>query len=148
MNILGGAIPWLRLLGVSVLLSGCTLVSVGPVVESFPPWSGRGVEARITTAEVSVKGELLNVTDSGLIIAAYHRAGVAMPDTILYSVEWPALRTAEFEHIDIRLTGGIPGPETQLRLSSVARYPAVLSPHQVAAVLQKYRQATLEVARD
>jgi hypothetical protein len=139
----------LALLAITVVLSsGCTLASIGPAVESFPALSGRGVVARVVADDLSVAGELLNVTTDGLVVAVQHRAGVALTDPILYMLEWSRIHSAEFEYIEIKWRGGVPTHDTRIRISNAARYPSSLSKEQLAALLQRYGQAALQLTHD
>jgi hypothetical protein len=120
------------------LLSSAGACRFGTTVEKFgPASSARGVTARVTTGDVVVSGELLEVQQTGLLLVTAKTAGsapAAPPDCRVRFVPFAQIGTARVDGLggDYQITGPRPRPENVERLRLVSRFP-----HGLAADLLK-----------
>jgi len=134
-------IPSIPIATALLTLSACTL---GSRPATFgPARSPQGIEARITMSAprytaATIVGELLSVTDSGLVVLSADRR-------LLY-VHWPALRYATFRQIGVRLNAGkAPDARAQEQLRLVSRFPQGMSPELTARLLESLGRERVEV---
>jgi len=118
-------------------LSGC---HVGPRPESFlPAQHPEGVAARLVTRSLEVRGEVLVVQDTALIV----RDGDSLyfiPVAVIREGTFPAMREAE-----IRRGAFVRKRDGRERLQLVSRFPQGLSDDRLQAVLAAYGQRALVV---
>lgn len=136
-------IPSIPIAAALLTLSACTL---GSRPATFgPARSPQGIEAHITLlaprhTAATIVGELLSVTDSGLVVLSADRR-------LLYA-HWPALRYASFRQISVRLNGGkAPDARAHERLRLVSRFPQGMSPELTARLLVSLGRERVEVLR-
>src|SRR5688572_8934166 len=118
---------------------GCTL---GTTPGEFgPAMTPRGVETRLgLPGRVALVGELLTVSDSGLIVLA------AGPRVV--HAHWPALQSATFRQVRARLSGGIPpDARTRERIRLVSRFPYGMQPELMTRLLVSLGLEQVEVVR-
>jgi len=121
-------------------LAGC---HVGPRLRTFPPAQGpEGVAARLVTRSRQVRGEVLVVQDTALIV----RGGDS-----LYFVPIAAIRQGTFPkviEVEIRKGEFVRWGTSRERLRLVSRFPQGLSDDRLQALLAAYGQrALVEVPR-
>ena len=118
-------------------LSGC---HVGPRPESFlPAQHPEGVAARLVTRSRQVRGEVLVVQDTALIV----RDGDSLyfvPVAVIGEGTFPNVREAE-----IRRGAFVRERDGRERLQLVSRFPQGLSDDRLQAVLAAYGQRALVV---
>ena len=127
----------------ALTLGACTL---GSRPATFAPArSPQGIEARITPwarhyTAATIVGELLSVSDSGLMVLSADRR--------LLHAHWPALARATFRQLGVRLEGGhAPDPRARERLRLVSRYPQGLSAELTSGLLASLGRERVEVLR-
>jgi len=127
----------------ALTLAACTL---GSRPATFAPArSPQGVEARIALwgprrTVTALVGELLSVTDSGLVVLSADRRVV--------HAHWPAQVSATFRQVPVRLTGGqAPDARARERLRLVSRFPQGLSPELTARLLASLGRDHVEELR-
>ena len=127
----------------ALTLAACTL---GSRPATFgPAQSPRGIEARITPwalhyTAATIAGELLSVTDSGLVLLSADRR--------LLHAHWPALQSARFRQLGVRLdNGNAPDHRARERLRLVSRYPQGLSAELASRLLASLGRERVEVLR-
>ena len=127
----------------ALTLAACTL---GSRPATFgPAQSPRGIEARITPwalhyTAATIAGELLSVTDSGLVLLSADRR--------LLHAHWPALQSARFRQLGVRLdNGNAPDHQARERLRLVSRYPQGLSAELASRLLASLGRERVEVLR-
>ena len=127
----------------ALTLAACTL---GSRPATFgPAQSPRGIEARITPwalhyTAATIAGELLSVTDSGLVLLSADRR--------LLHAHWPALQSARFRQLGVRLdNGNAPDHRACERLRLVSRYPQGLSAELASRLLASLGRERVEVLR-
>jgi hypothetical protein len=134
-------IPSITIAAALLTLPACTL---GSRPATFgPARSPQGIETRITLraprhTAATITGELLSVTDSGLLVLSADRR--------LLHAHWPALRYATFRQIGVRLNDGRP-PDMRARerLRLVSRFPQGMSPELTARLLESLGRERVEV---
>lgn len=119
-------------------LSACTL---GTRPGNFgPATSPRGIETRLTLEASTILGELVSVSDSGLIVLAGDRR--------LVHAHWATMRRATFRKLRGALEGGrAPDAATRERIRLVSRFPQGLSPELTARLLESLGSDRLEILR-
>jgi hypothetical protein len=127
-------VPWallLALVWIGTLATGCVVARYGPSVDDFAPaQSPHGVEATLLTPWGEVEGELLQVTDHGLLILE--------PDGI-FEVPWSVIAEASFTDVRMRWnSGAAPSPADRQRLTLVSRYVAGLTDEQRSSLLRHH----------
>jgi hypothetical protein len=118
-------------------LNGCHM---GPRPESFPPAQRpEGIAARLVTRTRQVRGEVLVVQDTALIV----RSGDSLyfvPVAVIREGTFPTLPEA-----DIRRGAFVRKKDGRERLQLVSRFPQGLSDDRLQAVLAAYGQRALVV---
>lgn len=119
-------------------LSACTL---GTRPGNFgPATSPRGIETRLTLEASTILGELVSVSDSGLIVLAGDRR--------LVHAHWATMRRATFRKLRAALEGGnAPDAATRERIRLVSRFPQGMSPELTARLLESLGRDRIEVLR-
>ena len=136
-------IPSILIAAAALALSACSLGSRPATFE--PARSPRGVEARIALkapryTAATIVGELLSVTDSGLVVLSADRR--------LLHAHWPALRYATFRQVSVRLSdGNMPDARARERLRLVSRFPQGLSAELTSRLLESLGRQRMEVLR-
>lgn len=117
-------------------LSGC---HVGPRPESFPPAQRpEGVAARLVTRSRQVRGEVLVVQDTALIVRGDSLYFV--PVAVIREGTFHAMREAE-----IRRGAFVRKRDGRERLQLVSRFPQGLTADRLQALLAAYGQRSLVV---
>lgn len=136
-----------------LLLISCVTASCmfGMTDEKFTPARNpSGIETRITTASGELRGELIEVQDSAMILSAW----LASPPKEepknegrkLRIVPYAAIRRAEFDQLDSRFAirdGQAPPGNVRERLRLVSRFPYGMSPEILAELLRVHGQTSL-----
>ena len=128
----------------ALALAACTLGTRPATFE--PARSPQGIEARIgywgpRHTVLALVGELLAVTDSGLVVLSADRR--------LVHAHWPVLVSATFRQIGVRLHGGdAPDPRARERLRLVSRFPQGLSAELTSRLLSSLGRDRMEVLGD
>jgi hypothetical protein len=123
----------------ALLAAACVF---GPSAAKFEPARGpHGVTATITTTGGTlVTGELIEVRDTGLLVAH---------PTAIVSVPYTATRSAAFAQTTLAIKGGqAPAPSVRERLRLLSRFPQGLSAPLLQQLLAARGQAEVtEVVR-
>lgn len=122
------------LFAVSLSLAGCV---IGPSGETFKPAiSPAGVEARLRFHKGEIRGELIEVRDTGVVVAP--------PGDVLY-VPFTAIRAATFAQTNLGFLGGAPTAQVRERMRLLSRFPNGLPPDQLERFLAARGQQSLRV---
>ena len=122
------------LLATALVAAGCV---IGPSDRTFKPAiSPAGVEARLRFRKGEMRGELIEVRDSGLVVA---------PPADVVFVPFTAIRAATFAQTGLTPAPGIPGPQVRERLRLLSRFPNGLPPDQLERFLASRGRQTLRV---
>ncbi len=130
--------PWM-FIAAAAALQGCM---IGATPRKFgPAVSPKGVETRLTLpGRVALVGELLSVSDSGLLVLVTGRRMV--------HAYWPALREATFRQVRARIQAGRPpDARTRERVRMVSRFPYGMAPELTARLLESLGIERIEVVR-
>jgi hypothetical protein len=124
----------LTLIAMASLNSGC---GVGMTARKYPPAQGpKGVNMRVTIAQGQLSGELIEVRDSGIVLADQKLRLVPYTDILSSEVEKTSSRYA----ISNRR---VPTPEARDHLRLLSRFPYGLSPEAMQRLLGSYGQTEL-----
>ncbi|HVT45354.1 MAG TPA: hypothetical protein VMT00_13295 [Thermoanaerobaculia bacterium] len=128
--------PFPAVVTLALCLTAC---AVGPRVGDFKPaYSPAGIEVTLNLeGESTLKGELLEVRDSGLVM---------LNDNEVILISYASIRRGGLAQTGIRIGEGKPparAAREQLRLLS--RYPQGLSPELLASLLSAYGQEKLTI---
>ena len=126
---------------VLAIFSSAGACSYGKTVEQLAfASSARGVNARVTTGDALVAGELLQVQDTGLLLLTGKSVGGASepPDCRVRLVPFALIRASEFEELgsDYQIAGPQPGRWNLERLRLVSRFPHGLAPELLEQLLE------------
>ena len=122
------------LFATALIAVGC---AIGPSEKNFKPAiSPAGVEARLRFRRGELRGELIEVRDSGLVVAP--------PGDVLF-VPFTAIRAATFAQTTLAPAPGIPGPQVRERIRLLSRFPNGLSPDQLERFLASRGRQSLRV---
>lgn len=123
------------LIGALALLSACYH---GPSLRHFEPaHSPEGIAADLGLRHRRVRGELIEVQDSALIVLTDSQSVALIP---LHSI-----RMGNFRRLGTLIGDGRPKPETLDRLRLLSRFPSGLTPALRAQLLTAYGQTELMV---
>ena len=118
----------------ALLLAGCV---IGPSGQTFKPaMSAAGVEARLRFRKGELRGELIEVRDTGLVIA---------PRGDVVYVPFTVIRASRFAQTNLASLGGVPSPQTRERMRLLSRFPNGLPPDQLERFLASRGQQSLRV---
>jgi hypothetical protein len=124
----------LTLVALAGLNNAC---GVGMTARKYPPAQGpKGVNVRLTTAQGQVSGELIEVRDSGIVLADQKLRLIAYTDILSSEVEKTSSRYAIANR-------SVPTPETRDHLRLLSRFPYGLSPEVMQRLLSAYGQTEL-----
>src|SRR5687768_9850597 len=133
----------MRATGIAIVmaLSGLSACTLGSRPGSFgPATSPRGIETRLILQAAAIAGELVSVSDSGLIVLASDRR--------LVHAHWAAVRRATFRQVRATVEGGrAPDVATRERLRLVSRFPQGMSPELTTRLLESLGSDQVEVHR-
>jgi hypothetical protein len=119
---------------IALSIAGCM---VGTSSATFKPANApAGVEARLRFRRGEIRGELLEVRDSGVVVAP---AG-----EIIY-VPFAHIRLAAFEQTHLGYMGRSPRPEVRERMRLLSRFPNGLPADQLERLLAARGQQSLRV---
>jgi len=120
-----------------VLMLGACMV--GPLPENYhPAASPRGVEVDLDLRTLHVKGELLEVRDSALVVLTPREVAL---------VHFLVIRSMRLTGDAVLYRGGIPSQPTRERLRLISRFPAGLAPEHLARLIQARGQQDVRVYR-
>ena len=127
----------LQLMLPGILLAACTLHTGSQPNNFDPAHSAPGIRARLTLATRRLEGELLEVSDSGLVVHA--------PEQLVF-VMFPAIVHATFEDSDVSITNRrrLDGEELY-RLRMLSRFPYGIPADALRTLLVSEHQDTLAV---
>ncbi|HUF25353.1 MAG TPA: hypothetical protein VMM18_00125 [Gemmatimonadaceae bacterium] len=127
--------PSFRSLAAAILaLAGCT---TGPHVGSYAPaQSPAGVEIRVRLRGGEIRGELLEVRDSGIVV-------LPVDDVVL--IPFDSIRGFRLAQESTAYAGGTPSRATHERLRLLSRFPAGIAPEHLARLLESRRQQSLRI---
>lgn len=123
--------------------------SYGMTTARFGPASSpRGVSTRITTSSLELRGELIEVQESGLLILTASRGSEKAPtqERLLRLVPYSAIRSTKFEQLGsgYKVSDEQPPPAAvRERLRRVSRFPYGLAPELLKQLLESSGQAQL-----
>jgi len=126
----------------TILLFTCIVsaCSYGITAKKFPPAQGpSGVMMTITTDQLTLHGELIEVRDSGLVIVSQSENKlwfVPYAATIRSTIAQTANRYAIKNHQP-------PGPEVREHLRLISRFPQGLTPELLQQLLSLHQQTQL-----
>ena len=124
--------PALIVLGLS--LAGCV---IGTNADTFKPaLSPAGIEARLRFRRGEIRGELIEVRDSGVVVAP--------PGDIMF-VPFAVIRMATFEQTDLTYHGSSPSREVRERMRILSRFPGGLTPELLDRLLAMRGQQSLRI---
>lgn len=129
----------------SILLSVTLLATTGacyhgPSLKKFEPaHAPDGIDADLRLERARVRGELLAVEDSTLVVLSDARRVVMVPVA--------KIRLGSFGELGTLLGEWTPSQETMERLRLVSRFPAGLTPELRGRLLAAYGQTELEVVQ-
>jgi hypothetical protein len=128
----------LRLLAL-LLCTGCVL-KFGPKPEDFEPANtASGIEATIALATRAVKGELLEVRETALVI---------LTSDLVALVPFNAITSGAFMNTKVSITNGqAPTPLDRNQLRLLSRYPQGAPSVAMMRILVSKKQDTLVVLR-
>lgn len=127
----------------SILLSGMVLLgacSHGPSLQKFEPaHAPGGIEADLRLAHAQVRGELLAVQDTALIVLSDERKIVLVPVS--------KVKLGNFGDLGTLIGDWKPGRDTMERLRLLSRFPAGLTPELRGRLLAAYGQTEVEIVQ-
>ncbi len=117
------------------LLSGC--IQIGMTSQKYPPAQGpKGVIMRVATAQGQLSGELIEVRDTGIVLA----------DQKLRLLPYTAIVSSEVDKTDSRYAiskGKAPKPDAREHLRLLSRFPQGLTPELIRELLDTFGQTEL-----
>lgn len=126
-----------RLIAMLLLATVAAGCRVGPRLDNYAPAQHpHGVAAQLQTGSGAVRGELLEVQDTALLLLAPERALILVP--------YSQIREGSFGPAGVDISG-TPSLRAQERLRTFSRYPQGLSPELRRQLLAAYGQAELRV---
>ena len=127
--------------------------SYGMTAEKFQPARDpHGVETHVTTASGELRGELIELQDSGMIILSSWNRSVTQDqrsekqERVLRLVPYGSIWHAKFDQLkaDSAIDNGVPPtPVVRERLRLVSRFPYGMSEEVLGALLKAHGQAAL-----
>jgi hypothetical protein len=124
----------LTLITLAGISSAC---GVGMTARKYPPAQGpKGVNVRVTTPQGQLSGELIEVRDSGIVLADQKLRLIPYTDILSSEVE----KTSSHYAIANR---SVPTPETRDHLRLLSRFPYGLSAEVMQRLLSAYGQTEL-----
>ena len=125
--------PIVTVVALASLASGC---SYGMTADRFKPArEPAGVAVHLQTSAGTLSGELIEVTDSALVVLA---------GKTLRKVPFSAVASGRVDQTNITIAAGqIPQLVLRERLRRLSRYPQGLSPELLRALLAAYGQSEL-----
>ena len=138
-----------------VMLALLTLASCsyGMTAEKFQPARDpHGVETHVTTASGELRGELIELQDSGMIILSSWNRSVTRDqrsekqERVLRLVPYASISLATFEQLksDSAIRNGVPPTSVvRERLRLVSRFPYGMSEEVLGALLKAHGQVAL-----
>jgi len=124
------------LLSVTLLAAGACYH--GPSLQKFEPAHvPDGIDADLRLAHSRVRGELLAVEDTALIVLSEAHKVVRVP--------FSKVKTGDFRDLGTLIGDWKPSQDTVERLRLVSRFPAGLTPELRGRLLAAYGQTELEV---
>jgi hypothetical protein len=122
------------LVAAALVATGCLL---GASPETFKPaMSPAGVEARLRFRKGELRGELIEVRDSGLVVA---------PKGDVVFVPFTVVRSGTFAQTYVATARGAPSPEIRERLRLLSRFPNGLPADQFERFLASRGRQSLRV---
>ncbi len=115
-------------------LAGCM---IGNTTATFKPaLSPAGVETRLRFRRGEIRGELIEVRDSGVVVAP--------PGDIVF-VPFAVIRIATFEQTNLTYVGSSPSGEVRERMRLLSRFPGGLTPELLDRLLAMRGQQSLRI---
>jgi len=112
----------------------------GPTISNFEPAQGpRGIDADLRLQNRHVRGELLEVQDSALIVLTDSDKVVSVPVS--------GIRAGAFDKLGVMIDEGIPPESALATLRPFSRFPTGLTNELWARLLAAYGQTELQVVR-
>lgn len=131
---------------VAALAGGC---AYGMTSQKFrPAHDPHGIETHVTTSNGEIAGELIEIRETGLLLASETPASnaTATAGHRLRLVPYAAIRASRFEQLGPGLSisdGRTPSDKTRERLRLLSRFPQGLSPELLSQLLKEYGQTEL-----
>ena len=117
------------------LHAGCV---TGPGAGGFgPARSPRGIDVQLRVRRSDLRGELLEVRDSALVLLETPGEGVLVP--------FREIRRATFRQMRLAYDGGVPSRTAREAMRRVSRFPQGLPPAQLERLLASRGQRALRL---
>jgi hypothetical protein len=123
--------------GLLASIAACTL---GPTIREFEPaHRAAGTPTSVRTSDARIDGELLAVSDSGVVLLA--RDGVTI-------ISYAVIRRGAAKGLPVDFgLGDAPDGDTRRMLRDLSRYPQGITPELLQKLLAAYRQEAAIVVR-
>jgi hypothetical protein len=124
----------------ALLLAACYH---GPSIATFEPVQGPyGIDADLRLQKTRVRGELLEVQDTALIVLT-----VLTDSDRVVSVPVRAIRTGVFDKLGLVIDEGVPRESALAKVRPFSRFPTGLTPALRARLLAAYGQTAVLVVQ-
>jgi len=118
----------------------CAACYHGPSISEFGPVQGpHGIDADLRLQKTRVRGELLEVQDTALIVLTDSNKVVSVP--------LRGIRAGAFDKLGVMMGEGMEPQPSLAKLRPFSRFPAGLTPELRARLLAAYGQTEAQVVR-
>lgn len=126
-----------RLHWIALFFAGACVARYGPEPASYPPANrAAGTVAHIIVGRDTVRGELLEVRDTALVVLTLDRVVLVLDG---------AMRSLRFDDLRRREPLSALSPSERERLRLLSRFPQGIPPAALTAILESRRQSALTV---